>query len=270
MRDFNGKLAVITGAASGIGLALAEKLADQGCDLALVDVNEDNLLAAADRIGTRGVQVSHHRVDVADRAAMEQLVDDVIEAHGRVDIVVNNAGVSVGATLEEHSLDDFEWLVGINFWGVVYGCKLFLPHLKKSDDAYIVNLSSMFGLIGVPGQSSYCATKFAVRGFSEALAVELAKTSVRVLSVHPGGIATNIAKATRYAEGHDSMRKRAVDIIGRGMPPEDAADRILDGMHAGASRKLITKEAYVTDYVKRVFPSLPTGLLAKAFEWARS
>ncbi|MEM6294222.1 MAG: SDR family NAD(P)-dependent oxidoreductase [Myxococcota bacterium] len=268
MKDFRGRVAVITGAASGIGRSLAIQLAELGCDLALVDVREDGLATAAGDCRRTGRTVTTHVVDVADRAAMEALPGTVDAAHGRVDILVNNAGVSVGSTLEDHTIEDFEWLMGINVWGVVYGCKFFLPLLQKSDDAYIVNLSSMFGLVGVPGQSSYCLSKFAVRGFSEAIAAELADSRVRVMSVHPGGISTNIARNMRWSGRQDSARERAVKFFDRkAMPADKAAARIVEGMRTGAQRKLIATEAYITDVVKRFVPVLPPKVLARVHAW---
>lgn len=265
MKNFRGRVAVITGAASGIGRALSIGLAEKGCELALVDVNEAELAETAALSRRHGVSVSTHQVDVSSRDAMAALPDAVESEHGRADIVVNNAGVTVASTLEDQDLDDFEWLVGVNVWGVVHGCKFFLPLLRKSDDAYLVNLSSMFGLVGVPGQSSYCLSKFAVRGFSEAIAAELADTNIRVMSVHPGGISTNIVRDARWG-GDLEGRSRAMQFFEkRAMPPEAAAQRIIEGMQRGASRKLIAPEAYLTDAVKRVIPVLPPSWLA----WAR-
>jgi NADP-dependent 3-hydroxy acid dehydrogenase YdfG len=265
MQDMYGRLAVITGAASGIGRALAVTLANEGCDLALSDIDEEGLAETERLVEGRG-RVTTHVVDVADRARMQAFVEEVHEAHGRVDILVNNAGVSVGADLLDHSIEDFEWIVGINLWGVIYGTKFFLPHLLQSDDAYVVNLSSMFGLIGVPGQSSYCATKFAVRGFSEAVGAELVETNVRVLSVHPGGIRTNIARAVRWSASHVARRDRAIEFFDtRTMPADKCARRIVSAMKAGRQRVLVGAEAFVTDYVKRVLPELPPTIVA----WAR-
>ena len=264
MKNFRGRVAVITGAASGIGRALSIALAERGCDLALVDVNEAHLDETASLSRRHGVNVSTHRIDVSSREAMGALPDAVESEHGRADIVVNNAGVTVASNLEDQDLDDFEWLVGINVWGVVYGCKFFLPLLRKSDDAYIVNLSSMFGLVGVPGQSSYCLSKFAVRGFSEAIAAELAETNIRVMSVHPGGISTNIVRDARWGDDREGRSRAMKFFETRAMPPEAAAQRIIEGMERGASRKLITREAYVTDAVKRMIPVLPASWLARA------
>lgn len=266
MQNMHGRVAVITGAASGIGRALAVALADEGCDLAIADIDEDGLAGTERLLEGKGCRVTLHRVDVADRTRMGSFPEEIHDAHGRVDILVNNAGVSVAADLLDHSIEDFEWLVGINLWGVVYGTKFFLPHLLQSDDAYVVNLSSMFGLVGVPGQSSYCATKFAVRGFSEAVGAELAATNVRVLSVHPGGIRTNIARAVRWGASHTGMRDRTIRFFDtKTMPADKAALRIVGAMKANRQRVLIGTEAFVADYIKRAVPVLPPNVLA----WAR-
>ncbi len=261
MRRFEGRVAVVTGAASGIGQATSALLARRGCDLALVDIDESGLADSAERVRAAGRKVSLHRVDVADREAMCTLPEQVLGDHGHVHILVNNAGVSVGATLEEHDLDDFEWLVGINFWGVVYGCKFFLPHLLREDEGHIVNISSMFGFVGFPGQSSYCATKFAVRGFSEALFAELSGTGVGVTSVHPGAIRTNIRSAARAID--DEERTRFIELFHRhGMPPERAAERIVRGIERRRLRVIIAREARLTDWLKRLMPVSTHRLIA--------
>lgn len=260
MKRFTDRVAVVTGAAGGIGRAVAEALAAKGCHLALADIDEEGLHGTAERVRTLGRRATTHRVDVSDLAQMEGFVSAVRDAHGRADVLVNNAGVTVAATFAEQSLEDFAWVVNINLWGVVHGCKLFLPLLLEQDEAYVVNLSSMFGLVGMPRQSSYCATKFAVRGFSESLAVELADTPVRVLSVHPGGVRTNIAKSARY-RGPNSERLRTNTVRffeQRGMTPAAAADRIVAAMERNAERLLITPEAHATDVIKRLYPAVPS------------
>jgi NADP-dependent 3-hydroxy acid dehydrogenase YdfG len=261
MKDFQGRVAVITGAGSGIGRALAHALRAEGCELALVDVNAARLREVQAEIGA--TRASIHVADVANRERMAALAEEVMAQHDRVDILVNNAGVSVVADFAEHSLEDFDWVVGINLWGVVHGCKFFLPHLQRSDDAYIVNLSSMFGIIGVPGQTSYCATKFAVRGFSEALAAELANSPIRVLSVHPGGINTNIVRDSRFvAQLADRQSKIVAMFERRAMSPERCAQIILGAMKRRKSRVLVAAEAHAADYVKRLFPALPHRWIA--------
>nr|WP_287374891.1 SDR family oxidoreductase [Candidatus Microthrix sp.] len=163
MKQFEGRVAAITGAGSGIGRALAENLGAQGAHLALSDVNESGLADTVARCEGKGVRVTSQRVDVADRPAVEAWADSVVEDHDKVNLIVNNAGVALGATVESMSYEDFEWLMSINFWGVVYGTKAFLPHLKASGEGHVVNVSSVFGLVSIPTQSAYNAAKFAVR-----------------------------------------------------------------------------------------------------------
>jgi len=253
MRRLDGRVAVITGAASGIGRATSEALASKGCDLALSDVNREGLEETAERVRALGRKVSVHVLNVAAAEEMAAFPDAVIAEHGHAHILVNNAGVAVGGTLEEQTLEDLEWIVGVNFWGVVYGCKFFLPYLRREEEAHIVNLSSMFGLIGLPTQTSYCATKFAVRAISEGLWSELADTKIGVTSVHPGGIRTDIVRGARG--GDEVRRKESVEWFEqRTRPPEYAAARIVRAIERGKRRQLVCPETYVTDVLKRLFP----------------
>ena len=199
MQEFNGRVAAITGAGSGIGRALAINLAGRGCHLALSDIDEAGLAETASLAASGGVTITTHRLDVADRLAMEDWAGKVVADHGKANLVFNNAGVALGATVEGMAYDDLMWLMGINFFGVVYGTKAFLPHLKAAGEGHIVNISSVFGLIGIPSQSAYNAAKFAVRGFTEALRIELdiEDCGVSCTTIHPGGIKTNIAKNAR-------------------------------------------------------------------------
>ncbi|MEZ4450147.1 MAG: SDR family NAD(P)-dependent oxidoreductase [Nannocystaceae bacterium] len=264
MRNLRDRVAVVTGAASGIGRATSIVLAERGSDVALCDVDEVGLQQTARQIEHLGRRVTTHRVDVSSKAQMEAFAADVAAAHGRVHIVVNNAGVSVSAPFEQHTLEDFEWLMGINFWGVVYGCKFFLPHLQAAGEGHIVNISSLFGLIGLPTQSSYCAAKFAVRGLSEALRTELAPNNIGVTSVHPGGINTNIVKNSRFLEQKPGQKSKVVRSFDRfGMPPERAAQKIVHGIETNAARVLITKETYITDVMKRFAPTLTNRVVER-------
>jgi short-subunit dehydrogenase len=261
VRDFQDRVAVVTGAASGIGRALAGALARRGAHLALVDVDEVGLAELAGEVRALGRRASMHVVDVASRPRMAALPDEVLHEHGRVSLLVNNAGVSVGGSFEEQSFEDLDWIVGINFWGVVHGCKFFLPHLRREPEAHIVNLSSMFGIVGVPGQSSYCATKFAVRGLSEALWVELRDTGVGVTTVHPGGIRTNVVRSARAMD--PETRSRTIELFERfGMPPEAAAERIVRAVERNQMRVLICREAYAADWLRRLAPTASQWLLA--------
>lgn len=267
MKVLKGRVAVVTGAASGIGRATAVLLGQRGCRLAISDIDAAGLVETQKLVEATGVKCTTHIVDVSKREQMASFVGEVQQAHGGVNILVNNAGVSVSSTFEEHSIEDFEWLMGINFWGVIYGCKLFMPLLMAADDAHIVNISSVFGLVGVPRQSSYCASKFAVRGFSESLRAELGHTHVSVTSVHPGGVATNIAAKTRVV-GDALEQARHEKIIRRFrkmLPPEKAAEAVVRGIERDRPRVLITRETYVLDFAKRAFPNSASALVEWGF-----
>lgn len=250
MRELRGRVAAVTGAASGIGRALAVELAREGCALSLADVDRAGLEATAARTAER-VRTTVHEVDVADRAAVFAWADATREAHGRVHLVVNNAGVTLGARIETMTEEDLAWLLGINFWGVVHGTQAFLPHLKAAGEGHVVNLSSVFGLIGFPGQGAYCASKFAVRGFTETLRMELEAEGapVGVTCVHPGGVRTNIARASRIGAGEVDVPSR--DEIAEGFEaaarttPERAARIILRGVKRNRRRVRVGPDAHV-------------------------
>lgn len=255
MQNLRGRTAVITGASSGIGRSLAKTLRRHGCHLALADIDPDGLAETADLVARDGLRTTTHIVDVASREAMETFVADVVEAHGSVNLVINNAGVTVEGSFEDQTLDDWEFILGVNLWGVIYGCKLFLPHLKVADAGHIVNLSSIFGVVGIPGQTSYCATKFAVRGLSEALWEELDGTHVGITVVHPGGVSTNIAASARSYNDDEEAKQRVLEFFEKKtMPADVAADLIVDAVKAGEKRLVVTREALVADWVKRAFP----------------
>lgn len=251
-----GGVAVVTGAASGIGAALAGTLAGRGCDLALADVNEAGLRDVAARARSRGVRVSEHRLDVADAGAVAALPDAVLAEHGRVSVLVNNAGVALGGTFEQVSPEDFEWLFSINFWGVVRMTRAFLPLLRRENPAQIVNLSSLFGIVAPPGQVAYAASKFAVRGFSEALRHELEGSSIGVTVVHPGGVRTAIATSARHAGMSDAERAAAARAAERllRLPPDAAAERITRGIERREKRVLVGRDAQQMAFVQRLFP----------------
>ena len=264
--EFDGRVAAITGAASGIGRALAVELSRRGAHLALADVDEPGLASTVTMCEGSGVKVTAHQVDVADRAAVFAWADQVVADHGQANLVVNNAGVALGATVEGMSFEDFEWLMGINFWGVVHGTKAFLPHLTASGEGHIVNISSVFGLFSVPAQSAYNASKFAVRGFTDALRMELEieRSPVSCTTVHPGGIRTNIARNARVDDsavvmaGGDLDPDR-FDRIAM-TSPDRAARRILAAVLADKRRLLIGPDAVLLD----LFSRLPAGLYQRA------
>lgn len=268
MKSFQGKVAAITGAGSGIGRSLAVHLARSGCDLAISDVDETTLAETAKLVSN--VRVTSKRVDVADGSAIRAWSDEVVRDHGRCNLIFNNAGISYAATVEGTELEEFERIVDINFWGVVHGTKAFLPHLKASGDGHVINISSVFGLIAFPGQCSYNAAKFAVRGFTEALRVELEITGAPVSAtcVHPGGIRTNIAKASKM---HVSLTDLGVDLATAQkrferafrVSPDDAADTILRGVRRNARRVLIGNDARIFDLIQRIVPGGYHGLLAR-------
>lgn len=263
MRDLHGRVAAITGAGSGIGRALAVELSRRGTHLALSDVDEAGLADTVGRCEGQGVKVTSQRVDVADRRAVHAWADQVVADHGAVHLVVNNAGVALGATVASMAYEDLDWLMGVNLWGVVHGTKAFLPHLEAAGEGHIVNVSSVFGLISVPSQSAYNAAKFAVRGFTDALRMELeiAGSPVSCTTVHPGGIKTNIARNARM---DDSARELAgpVDDVGAEFEriamtsPERAARQILAAVEHDRPRALIGPDAKLIDLIAR----LPAGL----------
>jgi short-subunit dehydrogenase len=253
-----GAVAVLTGAAGGIGAALAGCLARRGCHLALVDRNAAGLETLAEDLKPFGVNTSVHVLDVADRDAVAALPDAVTGAHGRTNLLVNNAGVAIGGTFAHVSAADMEWLFEINFWGPVRLTRAFLPVLARERAAQIVNMSSMFGLVAPPGQAAYCASKFALRGFSESLRHELEDGPIGVTIVHPAGVRTDIANNARLPAGVDEAaakaQAKAFNAFLR-IPPEDAALAIADAVERRQKRLLIGRDARVADVLQRMFPA---------------
>jgi NAD(P)-dependent dehydrogenase (short-subunit alcohol dehydrogenase family) len=266
MKTLHDKVSAITGAGSGIGRATAVLFANLGCHLALSDVDEEGLAETAGRCA--GVKVTTARVDVADRARVHAWADEVVADHGRVHVIVNNAGVGLGATVEAMTYEDLDWLMGVDFWGVVHGTKAFLPHIKRAGEGHIVNISSVFGLIAVPTQSAYNAAKFAVRGFTECLReeMEVEGSNVGVTCVHPGGIKTNIARKARLRTGKEwgarDAEEAAADFDKKARStPEDAARAILRAMLGNRRRQLVGADAVVIDLIQRLLPASYQRLL---------
>ena len=265
IRQLTGKVAVVTGAASGIGRALAIGLWEKGCHLALVDLDHYGLasLRLSLNASKPGQIVTTHVADVGDKARMGELGREVVAAHGAVHVLVNNAGVGHEAAFPQTSLDDWERIVGVNLWGVIYGCHFFLPHLAKVERGHIVNISSLFGIVAMAGQSAYCTTKFAVRGLSETLWEELRATSVGLTVVHPSAVATNIMKRAR-GDDPELMQRLGRWFEQNGISPERAAAQIIRAIEKGTPRLLITPEAAMGDFLKRLMPVAGNKLFGDA------
>ena len=265
--SFTNKVAAITGAGSGMGRALAEALASRDCHLAISDINSAALKETQARIeSSASVSVSCHELDVADRQQVEQFAADVVDRHGQVNMIFNNAGVSVTDTVEHIAYEDFEWLMNINFWGLVYGSKSFLPYFKDVDEAHIINTSSIFGVIAVPSQSAYNASKFAVRGFTYAMRQELLESNIGVSCVQPGGVKTNIIRSSRYV-ATDNEAPTKEEFISQfeemaGLTSAQAAEQILRGVLANKAQILVGRDAKTIALVERIAPTGYQKLLA--------
>jgi NADP-dependent 3-hydroxy acid dehydrogenase YdfG len=267
MKSFDDKVVVITGAGSGIGRALSLNLARQGARLALSDVDETGLAETVRQVEAAGVrEVRADRLDVADRSAFEAYAAAVADHFGRVNVVVNNAGVALAGDLEDLDWSDMDWIMGINFWGVVHGTKFFLPHLVASGDGHVVNLSSLFGLVSMPGQSMYNAAKYAVRGMSEALREEMliAGHPVGVTVVHPGGIKTAIARNARVSgrEDKEATAKFFDEKLAK-MTPERAAEIIVKGVQGDKARVLVGLDAHALHHLAKLTGSRYQDLVAR-------
>ncbi|HET7872000.1 MAG TPA: SDR family oxidoreductase [Terriglobales bacterium] len=262
MSEIRGAVAVITGAGSGIGRALALNMTSRGAQVALADVNAAGLEETRKALGSTTTRT--YVVDVSSAAAVQEFARAVEQDFGRASILINNAGVALFGTFTELTLEEFDWLMRINFWGVIHGCKFFLPMLLRQKEARIVNISSVFGLFGPPGQTAYCSSKWAVRGFSDSLREELRAGPVKVTCVHPAGIATNVAvnarrgTATRAAEQEEALErfKKAAQIS-----PESAAETIVQGILKDHDRVLIGRDAYFIDRLARLFPVRASAML---------
>ncbi len=275
MTTIRGSAAAVTGAASGIGRALALELAARGCDLALADRDEAGLQTVAAEINRAHSQkVTVHRVDVSEPQQIADFAQAAISSHPGLNIVVNNAGVALLGQFNEIDQAQMDWLMNINFWGVVHATRAFLPHLARQREAHIVNLSSLFGIIAPPGQTAYAAAKFAVRGFSESLRHELqmAASPVRLSVVHPGGVATNIVRNSRAGTGVTDNARRAqtierFDAVAK-TTPAAAALRIITGIEKNQPRILIGNDARLLDLLQRFRPATYWAVLARRIEKA--
>lgn len=263
--QIDGRVAVVTGAGSGIGRALAQNLAGRGCPLVLVDRDEHTLQETVDSIAT---PVLHRTLDVSDRWALQGLASDTKEwGQGPIGVIVNNAGITVSQTIAQSSPEELERVMNVNFWGVVHGTQAFLPLLQEQDAGALVNISSVFGIMAFPTQGIYCASKFAVRGFTESLRHEMRGTGVRVHCVHPGGIKTNIVRnATVHVDNQGNTDKAQMvkdfDRLARTSPAK-AADTILTGVLKGRERILIGADAHLLETIVRLLPVRYYDLMSK-------
>ena len=268
--DFREKVVVISGCGSGIGKALALNFAKAGAHLAISDINKDSLLATEEELVQIGARTHSAELDVANWEAYQNYANDVVNHFGNVDVVINNAGVALGAfTVEEISIEHFKWLMDINFWGMVYGTKAFLPHLKKRDQACVANISSILGLGAVAKQSAYCASKFGIRGFTESLRMEamIDFPHIHVLSIHPGGIQTNIAKDANWGNKELSEEEKiqlAAEFEKTFINTADyAAKDIMKAIRKKKHRLLIGKDARQMWRIINWFPVRYTKILYK-------
>lgn len=255
MEIYRGKGVVITGAASGIGRALAINLAAMGARLALTDVNIEGLEETKSLCGDGVCNI--YRVDVASRTEMFGLADAVKHDFGKVDYLFNNAGVALAASINNATLEEMEWIVNINLWGVVYGTKAFLPIFLSQGDGHVVNISSVMGLVGYPSLGAYCLTKFGVRGLTETLWRELEGTGVCATSVHPAGTATGITRGVRMGQYADETDREDVERQARGhkTTPDQAARKILAGVARRKRRIIVSNGSWIVQFLSRMFPS---------------
>jgi NADP-dependent 3-hydroxy acid dehydrogenase YdfG len=276
MSSFEGKVAVITGAGSGIGRALALNLATKGAKLALSDIDTEGLAETVRQTEALGATVKSDRLNVAEREAVLAYTDAVVTHFGEVHQVYNNAGIAYNGDLEKSEFKDIERIMDVDFWGVVYGTKAFLPHVIASGDGHIVNISSLFGLIAVPGQNAYNAAKFAVRGFTEALRQEMlvAKHPVKVTCVHPGGIKTAVARNATVADGQNAQS--FAEFFDKHMAlhtPEMAAETIINAVAKGRARVVVGWEAKALDVLSRIigpaYQRIIATAVSKFFPWAK-
>ena len=265
MNAYQGKVAVITGAGSGIGRELARQLAAHGARLALSDISDAGL-AETKKLCGRKTEVRTYALDVSKRLAVFAHADQVQRDLGPTHFLFNNAGVSIAATFEHMTVEELEWLLGINLWGVVYATKAFLPGMLAQRAGHIVNLSSIFGFVGVPTQSAYNISKFGVRGLTECLWAELSGTGVKATCVHPGGIRTNIDRSAPLGKFAGDYERKIMNTISEMLvtPPEDCAREIIDGVARGQKRIVTGKNAVLVDYVSRISPEY-YGTVLKAF-----
>ncbi|NPV60020.1 MAG: SDR family NAD(P)-dependent oxidoreductase [Actinobacteria bacterium] len=261
-----GKVALVTGAASGLGRGIALALARAGCDLVLVDINEARLRDTAAAIEGAGRRCLAKRVDVSSRAEMEKLAEEVLSEWGRVDVLVNNAGVGVGGELVNIPMDDIEWITGINLMGEIYGARLFLPQMIARGEGHVVNVGSLSSLVVLPFHIAYTTTKFGIAGFTEALWAECRRHGVGVTLVCPGAVSTNIAEGTRAHPGSERQKEMTEEfermLEEKGMDPEEAGEKVVEAVLSNRFLLILGREAYILYYLRRLFPGLMRRVVA--------
>ena len=270
MHPFENKVAVVTGASSGIGKALAQAFAANGCHVAIADIKPDELNETLKSLGESDKLYKAYTLDVSKKEAVFAFADQVAADFPSVDIVINNAGVSMTSPMAQINLDDFHWVMDINFWGMVYGTQAFLPHLLKQPESWVTNISSIFGIIGVPSQGAYCASKFAIRGYTESLRQEFSRDKLKVAAVHPGGVKTNIVRWGKIEDSYaDEEKKNSMkagfDELAK-TTPEKAASTIIKGMVKGKKRILVGGDAWFLDKIARLFPQAYDFIVGKEFK----
>jgi NAD(P)-dependent dehydrogenase (short-subunit alcohol dehydrogenase family) len=264
VKELAGRTAVITGAGSGIGRALAQAFAAEGCRLALVDVDPAGLEETRRLLPEAAVTT--HVADVADRGRMAALPAEIEAAHGAIHLLFNNAGVTISAPFADSTLEQLDLVIGVNLWGVLYGCHFFLPALRRAGEAHIVNTSSMAGFLGLPNQASYSLTKAAVKSLSETLRVELAPWRIGVTSIHPGAIRTNIMKAAaRYGGDAEETARLEALVMRFGMAPERLAEKVVRAVKRDRMRVRIGIDSHLAEWAKRLLPVAVHAPLRWAF-----
>ena len=266
MIDWPNKVTVITGAGSGIGRALAQHIAGKGGNIALVDVSQKGLDETLASISHCSGKFTSHIADVTSEQQMQALPEAIVAEHQQIDVLFNNAGITIDKTFEEHTIADWQKIIGINIWGVIYGCHYFMPYLLQRPEAHIANTSSLAGFVGFPKQSSYCVTKAAVRALNESLYAEYKHRNVHVTSIHPGAIQTNIFNvAVEHSVDQDASRKFFEKVKKFAMPADKAATIIVKAVEQRKQRVRVGKDSVLTDIVKRLIPVSFHKLLASVF-----
>ncbi len=263
MRDLQDRVAVIVGGGGGIGRAVAVNLASKGCHLALADINETALAESVEAIGATSVKVTTHQLDVTSAEGVAAFKDKVILKHGKANILINCAGITLQKKFETHTIEDWEWAINLNLWGTLHTCREFIPELKKTNgDAHLMNISSMTGFVGLPNQTSYCATKGAIKGLTEALWGELKGDGIGVTVVHPGAIKTDMIKATLEHSDDVEWAKRNYEMVKKiGTDVDYAAAKMVKAIIKNKARIRIGKDAVIFDLLTRLWPTSVTKLI---------